>query len=111
MNPVLRFLYWNMNYHIEHHMFPMVPYYRLLELHHLCLADMPEPYSGLIEAYREIIPAVRRQMGDPEWKVAPRPLPPTARPYRLDLQVEVTPARRGSAMTAEEPMPASARLA
>lgn len=24
MNPVLRFLYWNMNYHLEHHRFPMV---------------------------------------------------------------------------------------
>ena len=30
---VNRFLYWNMNYHVEHHMFPMVPYYRLPELH------------------------------------------------------------------------------
>ncbi|MDP3958730.1 MAG: fatty acid desaturase [Pseudorhodobacter sp.] len=25
MNPVSRFIYWNMNYHVEHHMFPMVP--------------------------------------------------------------------------------------
>ncbi|MDF2732635.1 MAG: mocD, partial [Desertimonas sp.] len=25
MNPVFRFLYWNMNYHVEHHMFPLVP--------------------------------------------------------------------------------------
>ena len=33
MNPVLRFLYWNMNYHIEHHMFPMVPYHALPKLH------------------------------------------------------------------------------
>ena len=29
MNPVLRFLYWNMNYHVEHHMFPMIPYHAL----------------------------------------------------------------------------------
>jgi fatty acid desaturase len=29
---VNRFLYWNMNYHVEHHMFPMVPYYRLPDL-------------------------------------------------------------------------------
>ena len=27
MNPVSRFIYWNMNYHVEHHMFPMVPYH------------------------------------------------------------------------------------
>src|SRR5262249_3901675 len=33
MNPVLRFLYWNMNYHVEHHMFPMVPYHALPALH------------------------------------------------------------------------------
>jgi fatty acid desaturase len=33
MNPVIRFLYWNINYHIEHHMFPMVPYHALLALH------------------------------------------------------------------------------
>ena len=33
MNPISRFIYWNMNYHIEHHMFPMVPYYALPALH------------------------------------------------------------------------------
>ena len=25
MNPFSRYIYWNMNYHVEHHMFPMVP--------------------------------------------------------------------------------------
>ena len=25
MNTINRFLYWNMNYHVEHHMFPLVP--------------------------------------------------------------------------------------
>ena len=29
MNPVFRFLYLNMNFHVEHHMFPSVPYYSL----------------------------------------------------------------------------------
>lgn len=33
MNRINRFLYWNMNYHVEHHMFPMVPYHRLPDLH------------------------------------------------------------------------------
>ena len=28
MNPFSRFVYLNMNYHVEHHMFPMVPYPR-----------------------------------------------------------------------------------
>ena len=39
MNPISRFIYWNMNYHIEHHMFPMVPYHALPRLHELVKAD------------------------------------------------------------------------
>ena len=32
MNPISRFIYWNMNYHVEHHMFPLVPYHALPKL-------------------------------------------------------------------------------
>ncbi len=28
MNSISRFIYWNMNYHVEHHMFPLVPFCR-----------------------------------------------------------------------------------
>jgi fatty acid desaturase len=80
MNPVVRFLYLNMNYHIEHHMFPMVPYYRLPELHELTRADTPPPYNGFLEAYREIVPALLRQRRDPTWHVK-RELPPGATPF------------------------------
>jgi fatty acid desaturase len=65
LNPVFSFLYANMNYHIEHHMFPMVPFYRLPELHDLINADCPPAYSGLRAAYREIVPALLRQRKDP----------------------------------------------
>ncbi len=58
MNPINRFLYLNMNYHLEHHMFPLVPYHTLPKLHALIKADLPTPYHGLLEAYREIIPAM-----------------------------------------------------
>ena len=43
INPVSRWIYWNMNYHIEHHMFPMVPYHALPQLHELIKHDLPEP--------------------------------------------------------------------
>ena len=43
MNPILRFVYWNMNYHVEHHMFPMVPYHALPALHETIKADCPPP--------------------------------------------------------------------
>ena len=74
MNPIIRFLYWNMNYHVEHHMFPMVPYHALPALHQAIKADMPLPYPSLWAAYREIIPAIWRQRTDPTYYVK-RPLP------------------------------------
>lgn len=79
MNAVHRFLYWNMNYHLEHHMFPLVPYHQLPRLHALVKHDCPEPYPSLTAAYREMVPAVLRQMREPGWYVR-RKLPPTARP-------------------------------
>ena len=57
MNSINRYLYWNMNYHVEHHMFPLVPYHNLARLHEMVKADMPRPYSSLWDAWREIIPA------------------------------------------------------
>jgi len=41
INPVFRFLYLNMNYHVEHHMFPAVPYYNLPALHEEIKAYLP----------------------------------------------------------------------
>ncbi|MBI2301750.1 MAG: fatty acid desaturase [Armatimonadetes bacterium] len=78
MNRVNRYLYWNMNYHVEHHMFPLVPYHNLPRLHELVKADMPPAYDGLGAAWREIIPALRRQATDPDYYVQ-RELPKAAR--------------------------------
>ena len=33
LNPIFSFIYWKMEYHIEHHMFPMVPSYNLPKLY------------------------------------------------------------------------------
>ncbi len=69
MNFLNRYLYWNMNYHVEHHMFPLVPYHALPRLHEAVKADCPVPYRGLFDAYREIIPAILRQVKDPGYHV------------------------------------------
>ena len=69
MNGINRYLYWNMNYHVEHHMFPLVPYHALPRLHELIKADTPTPYNGLLEAYREIIPTLQQQFKDPGYHV------------------------------------------
>ncbi len=49
MNLINRYLYWNMNYHVEHHMFPLVPYHNLPKLHELVKPDMPTPYTSTLE--------------------------------------------------------------
>jgi fatty acid desaturase len=84
MNPVFRFIYWNMNYHVEHHMFPMVPYHALRDLHAELQHDMPTPYPSLVAAYREILPTLWRQLKHPDYHVK-RELPLSARPFRPEL--------------------------
>jgi fatty acid desaturase len=78
---VNRFLYWNMNYHVEHHMFPMVPSHKLPELHEEIKHQLAPAYPSVLAAYREIVPAVLRQLKDPTHYIR-RELPPGAAPYR-----------------------------
>src|ERR1700691_742395 len=60
-----RYLYWNMNYHVEHHMFPLVPYHALPRLHVVVKDDCATPYASILAAWREIIPALSRQSRHP----------------------------------------------
>src|ERR1700685_3270962 len=69
MNPIHRFLYWNMNYHVEHHMFPLVPFHALPKLHAAVKDDCPTPYPSLFSAWREIVPTVLKQVRDPGYHV------------------------------------------
>lgn len=71
LNPVLRFLYWNMNFHTEHHMFPAIPFHALPKMHELIKDQLPPAKKGLIAAYCEIIPAVIRQHKDPSYHITP----------------------------------------
>ena len=64
MNPLFRFLYLNMNYHIEHHIFPTVPYYNLPALHQAIKRYLPEPLPNTVAAYREIFSALHAQRAD-----------------------------------------------
>ena len=46
----LAFLYWNMNYHIEHHMYPAVPYCHLPHLRKWIEHDLPQANTRLWQA-------------------------------------------------------------
>eukprot|EP00928_Gymnodinium_smaydae_P100814 TRINITY_DN9987_c0_g1_i1.p1 TRINITY_DN9987_c0_g1~~TRINITY_DN9987_c0_g1_i1.p1 ORF type:complete len:444 (-),score=65.70 TRINITY_DN9987_c0_g1_i1:286-1437(-) len=76
LDPVSEFLYWHMNYHIEHHMFAGVPCYNLASLHKEVAHDMPVPRS-LLGAWREMRETWRRQQSDPTFEYD-TPLPDAA---------------------------------
>jgi Na+-transporting NADH:ubiquinone oxidoreductase subunit F len=79
MSLVHRYLYWNMGYHVEHHMFPLVPYHNLPRLHALMKYDCPKPYPNLWAAWKEMIPILVLQIDRPNLFVQ-RQLPPEAHP-------------------------------
>jgi len=75
-NPLLRFLYWQMNYHIEHHMYAAVPCYNLGRLHRLIEHDLPPCPRGLLTTWREIFRIQKLQEADPGYRYM-APLPPS----------------------------------
>lgn len=63
----LEFLYWNMNWHLEHHMYAGVPCYNLKKLHRATAHDMPEPRT-LLSAWREMYAIWDRQQVEPGYQ-------------------------------------------
>ena len=45
-----RVLYWNMNYHIEHHLYPSIPFHALPALNAAIRDQLPEPSPSRREA-------------------------------------------------------------
>lgn len=54
LGPIMSFLYWNMNYHVEHHMYPGVPYYNLPKLRAEVEEDLSPPIRGFASLTKEI---------------------------------------------------------
>jgi len=81
LNPVVRFLYWHMNYHIEHHMYAAVPCYKLGRLHQLIQHNLPPCPRGIIATWKEIAAIQKLQDENPEYQHAP-PLPAPQTAYR-----------------------------
>lgn len=64
VNPIVKFLYWHMNWHVEHHMYAAVPCYKLEKLHNAIKHDLPHCPNGLIETWVEIGYIMYRQKED-----------------------------------------------
>jgi MocE subfamily Rieske [2Fe-2S] domain protein len=104
INPVFQYLYMNMNYHLEHHAIPMVPFHTLPRLHSAIVDQTPPPYTSLWQVYKEMIPAlIKNAYEDPDYHIE-RPLPT---PAVTDLAVQESATgpngRNGHQALAEEP--------
>lgn len=81
------FFYWNMQYHVEHHMFPAVPFYNLPKLRAAIAHDLPPATHGLWATWRDdILPVIRRQRVDPSYVYVP-PLPRNEGERASDVQI------------------------
>jgi fatty acid desaturase len=60
-----RMLYWNMHHHIEHHIYPSVPFHALPGLCAAIREQLPEPSPSLFAAHVEILKTIRAQRTDP----------------------------------------------
>jgi len=67
INPMMEFLYWHMNWHIEHHMYAGVPCYNLKFLAKEIESDMPAPRT-LFGAWVEMRATARQQVSSPSYE-------------------------------------------
>ena len=67
-NPLVRFIYWHMNYHTEHHMYVGVPCYNLNRLRKLIEHDLPPAPRGIAATWREIGAILEKQAADPAYR-------------------------------------------
>ncbi len=63
-NWLARFLYMNMNNHVEHHLYPMVPFHQLPQLNESIKDQLYEPDPGFFRTNLEVLSVViRRSLG------------------------------------------------
>jgi len=57
-NAFSQFLYMNMNYHVEHHMYPTVPFHALPALNDAVKDQLPQPDPGFIRTNYRVLKAI-----------------------------------------------------
>ena len=66
------FYYWNMQYHLEHHMYPAVPFYNLPRLRAEIEHDLPPAPHGLVATWQHMLALKRDILADPTYQFVPK---------------------------------------
>jgi fatty acid desaturase len=83
--PLMSYLYWRMNFHIEHHMYAAVPFFNLKELSKAVAHDLPVPPKGFFAGLKRIRKIHKRQRTEPEYCFVAE-FPGTAAPPRMGTE-------------------------
>ena len=78
----MSYLYWQMNYHVERHMYAAVPFYNLKRLHRAMAFDTLEPLRGYVRGLRRILEIQKKQQVAPTYCFMPE-FPETAAPPKM----------------------------
>ena len=85
LDPLSTFVYWRMNWHMEHHMYAGVPCYNLRRLRSAIAADLPEART-LFGAWREMRAIWKRQQGPEPGYQYDTPVPTPGRAAGRDVR-------------------------
>lgn len=69
------FFYWNMQYHVEHHMYPAVPFYNLPKLRRAIEHNLPPAPHGLWATWKVMLEIHRRRLQDCTYAFVPELTP------------------------------------
>jgi fatty acid desaturase len=81
LEPV-RVPYWNMNYHIDHHMYAAVPFHQLPRFHEVLKKGLPESPKSFSAGIRLVLGIKKRQKTEPGFIYVPQ-FPKEAAPPRF----------------------------
>ena len=65
------FYYWNMQYHLEHHMYPSVPFHNLPKLRQALEHELPLATHGLLATWKDMLKIRQKMLADPAFKYMP----------------------------------------
>ena len=75
LDPISEFLYWKMNWHLNHHMYAAVPFYNLKKLYDVIKDDLSKP-KNLLETWIEMREIYSQQKKDSKYEYdTPVPAP------------------------------------
>ena len=88
--PLTSFLYWNINYHIEHHMYASIPFYNLPHLHKRIKPDLPVHPKSLFKGLLLLLKIRKAQKRNPSYSYIPE-FPKTATPPQKQKTAHLDP--------------------